>query len=93
MEPLGCYATIPGWQHTSIKLATRARRSGFAQFLTSGYLKGQRQKAERRGRNPTAKAPRYYEEVDSTCVISDSDSEEEFGEDLAELQKSMSDDQ
>ena len=42
MEPLGCHAVIPGWQHTSIKLATHTERSGFAQFLASCYLKGQR---------------------------------------------------
>ena len=83
MEPLGCHAAIPGWQHASIKLATHAGRSGFVQLLASCYLKGQGQKAERGG-TPQPKRTHYYEEVDPTCINSDSDSEEVFGEDLAE---------
>ena len=87
MEPFDCYSTIPGWQHTSIKLATCARRSGFTQLVQCLLLRTSKDKGRKRREEeeaPRPKRPHYCEEVDPTCVISGSNSEEEFGEDLAE---------
>ena len=53
-------------------------------FLALATSKGKGRKRRGEEETPWPKRPRYYEEVDSTFVISDSDSEEEFGEDLAE---------
>ena len=84
MEPLGCYATIPGWQHTSISWPPVQGDQVLPNFLPLATSKGKGRKRRGEEETPRPKRPRYYEEVDSTCVISDSDSEEEFGEDLAE---------
>ena len=53
-------------------------------FLPLATAKGKGRKRREEEETPRSKRLRYYEEVDSTCVISDSDSEEEFGENLAE---------
>ena len=47
-------------------------------------LRAKAESRETRKEPHSQSVPRYYEKVDPTCIISDSDSEEEFGEDLAE---------
>ena len=52
-------------------------------FLPLATSKGKGRKRREEEGTPQPKRPRY-EEVDPTCINSNSDSEEEFGEDLAE---------
>ena len=53
-------------------------------FLPFATSKGKGRKRKEEKVTPQPKRHHYYEEVDPTCINSDSDSEEEFGEDLAE---------
>ena len=53
-------------------------------FLPLATSKGKGRKQREEEVTPQPKRPHYYEEVDPSCINSDSDSEEEFGEDLAE---------
>ena len=83
-NPLVAMQQFPGGNTQVLSWPPVQADQALPNFLPLATSKGKGRKWREEEGTPQPKCPRHYEEVDPTCINSDSDSEEEFGEDLAE---------
>ena len=83
-NPLVAMQQFPGGNTQVLSWPPVQGDQALPNFLPLATSKGKGRKRRVEEETPQPKRPRYYEEVDPTCINSDSDSEDEFGEDLAE---------
>ena len=83
-NPLVAMQQFPGGNTQVLSWPPVQGDQALPNFLPLATSKGEGRKRRKEEGTPQPKRPHYYEEVDPTCINSDSDSEEEFGEDLAE---------